>query len=242
MKRYYVALTNQCNRACPFCSCYSDPNKKTYLDMETFEKVLPSEGNFELQLEGGEPTLHPQLLEMVKIARSTDRCLKIIMVTNGVLLPYCYDASSGELEQQETINSLCNFFDAFGAPLLLKVSINAYLLERDRRHLDKAELICAAFENLKSRGDYSLTFNVRRNKRPVSPDDDSWLVQELERRGLTPLCNIFFLQRYGKASSRTELDLPFIALEDLDFHLINPDGSDHSRDLVERSEAMGKLK
>lgn len=240
MKRYYFALTTRCNRECPLCSCYSDPSKKTFLSIGAFQKTLPEEGEFEIQFEGGEPTLHPGLMKMVKIVRDTGRCLVIRLCTNGVLLPYAY-SGSGELDRKGTVRSLTEYFLSFGAPFQLKMSINSHLVERDKKHLEKAESIRDAFEKLKKAGEYSLVFNVRRNKKPLSQDDDAWLVEELERRGLAGISNVFFYQRYGRASAREELELPFIVPNPVDFFLINPDGSNHGTDLIGRAEAMGKL-
>lgn len=240
MKRYYLAVTNKCNRECPLCSCYSSLSKKTFLSIEVFQNILPKDDEFEVQFEGGEPLLHPELMEMVEIARNMGRCLIIRLCTNGVLLPYKY-IDSGELDQKETVKSLAEYFLSFGEPLQLKMSINSHLIERDKRHLEKAELVRDAFEELKKVGEYSLIFNIRRNKKPLSQDDDAWLVEELQRRGLDKLSNIFFYQRYGKASSMEELDLPFIVSNPVEFYLINPDGSNHGTDLIERAEAMGKL-
>lgn len=240
MKRYYFAVTNQCNRECPLCSCYAGPSKKTFLTVDAFRETLIENDTFEVQFEGGEPLVHPKLMEMVAIARNTGRCLRIILCTNGVLLPYKY-LRNGELDRQKTVESLINYFRTFGEPFVLKPSINAHLIERDQKHIEKAELIKDAFEELKKTGRYSLIFNVRRNKKPLSPDEDAWLVEELRRRNLDKISKIFFYQRYGKASSREELELPFIISNPVEFYLINPDGSNHGTDLTERAEAMGRL-
>ena len=228
MKRYYFAVTNKCNRRCPLCSCYSEPSKNTFLSVKVFEAILPKDDEFEAQFEGGEPLLHHDLMEMVAIARNTGRCLKITLCTNGVLLP-------------NNRESLINYFLAFGEPFVLKPSINTYLIEKDTNLFGKAELIRDVFDELKKMGRYSLAFNVRRNKKPLSLDDDQWLVDELERRGLDKISNIFFYQRYGRGSSREELDLPFIVKNPVEFYLINPDGSNHGTDIIGRAEAMGVL-
>lgn len=240
--RYYFAITNKCNRMCPLCSCYSDSSKTTFLDLRTYESILPKQGLFEVQFEGGEPLLHPDLAEMIKIAKNTGRCVGIRLSTNGVLLPYIYQKKSGLLDPKETIKSLCRYFLSYPSPFLLKMSINHHLIERDPLHLKKAELVRDAFERIKRQGEYSILFNVRRRKRPLAEDDDRWLVEEIRRRGLEKYSNIFFYQRYGKAKDREELELPFIVPDPIPFFLINPDGSIHGTDLIERAEAMGKLR
>src|SRR5689334_5024979 len=85
--RIYFAVTNHCNRACPWCSTCSSPRGSTFLTLDRFQKALPGSGMFEVQLEGGEPTIHPQFFEMVKIARAHPRCTRLVLCTNGVVLP-----------------------------------------------------------------------------------------------------------------------------------------------------------
>src|SRR3989344_3273843 len=109
MKRYYIAVTNRCNRECPLCSCYAGPSKRTFLSVGAFQNILPNDDEFEVQFEGGEPLLHPELMEMTRIARDTGRCLIIRLCTNGVLFPHKY-LDSGELDREKTVESLCYFF------------------------------------------------------------------------------------------------------------------------------------
>ena len=48
--------------ACPFCCMYSEPKKTSFLDFENFKSIIDNcKGDFELQLEGGEPLLHKDI-------------------------------------------------------------------------------------------------------------------------------------------------------------------------------------
>src|SRR5438552_3915447 len=85
--RVYVALTNHCNRACPWCSTCSSPRGSTWRNLEDYQASLPAESLFQVQLEGGEPTLHPQFWEFVRLARQEPRCTHLVLCTNGVVLP-----------------------------------------------------------------------------------------------------------------------------------------------------------
>ena len=233
---YYFAVTNACNRSCGPCCCFSRPGRQTYLDFEVYKDILPKKGNFEVQLEGGEPLLHPKLDDMIFYAQETKRCNKVILGTNGVLLPYQY--LDGQLDNQNSVKAIFQFFIKYESPFLLKPSINNYLIEADPGHLDKAELIRDPLAKLKGEGRYDLRFNVRRNKRPQAEDDDQWLVDEVKRRGLDEVSNIFFFQKYGFASEWEELELPFIIKNPVEFHLIDPNGKDWGTDLIARSEGM----
>ena len=55
--RVYVALTNHCNRSCPWCSTCSSPRGGTWLSPADYAARFPAAGPFQVQLEGG--TLAP---------------------------------------------------------------------------------------------------------------------------------------------------------------------------------------
>src|SRR3954470_7144757 len=116
--RVYVALTNHCNRACPWCSTCSSPRGSTFLRVRELRSILPPEGEFQLQLEGGEPTVHPQFWDFVALARNHPRCTHLVLCTNGVVIPRSPD-------------KLKHYADRLGTPLTIKLSINHHLLERD---------------------------------------------------------------------------------------------------------------
>jgi len=83
-------LTEHCNLSCTHCDHASPvmPSKLADLesftrDIETLSTVLEAK---ELKLVGGEPLLHPQLLEFLEVARDVHIAERLIVVTNGVLL------------------------------------------------------------------------------------------------------------------------------------------------------------
>ncbi len=220
-RRIYVALTNACNRACPWCSTYSGPDRSTWIDAAAFEAALPAEGPFELQLEGGEPTLHPQLFAFVERARATGRCRRFVLCTNGVRLPRRADA-------------LDRWLARWPRPLTIKISVNHHLIERDGTHVDGIRRLADAIDGI---DDITLVVNLRR--RPATPDRDAWVRDAVAAAGLMPYTNDFWLQRYGKAAGDESLEAPYLA--GTDFELINPDGRRWGTDLIGRSEAMGQM-
>jgi uncharacterized radical SAM superfamily Fe-S cluster-containing enzyme len=71
-----IDLTNRCNYHCPVCFADSLPAKDTYfLDVPTVRRMLQalldhgSPPCRQIQFSGGEPTLHPQFLDIVRMAR-----------------------------------------------------------------------------------------------------------------------------------------------------------------------------
>ncbi len=219
--RIYFALTNRCNRACPWCSTYSSPSKSTFLTLDAFTAAIPVELDTEVQLEGGEPTVHPEFWRFVEAARARPRMRRIILCTNGVRLP----------RQAEKLEA---WIRRLGTPLTLKLSINHHLLGEDPGLLDLAEMLRTLFEKNSA---LRLILNVRLRK--TAPDQDQWVVDAVTKAGLLPWANVFFLQRYGLASSEREWEKPFIVSNQ--FKMLNPDGHEAGTDLVERSEAMGRL-
>lgn len=220
--RLYVATTNHCNRACPWCSTCSSPRGSTFIDVAAYATSFPSEGPFEVQLEGGEPTIHPQFFELLALARAQPRCQRVIVVTNGVVLP-------------RERAALRDYVVRLGAPLTIKLSINHHLLARDRGLLELAAALRDMFEDLG--GERELVLNVR--LRPDAPSQDAWVREAVAAAGLLELANVFHLQAYGFAATRAGWEPPFVV--GTNFTLVNPDGSAHGPDLVGRSEAMRVL-
>lgn len=118
-KRLYINITNRCNTECPFCCMYSGKTGFSDMGFETYREIINDcNKEFELQLEGGEPLLHPDLYLFLEYARSTGRCRKILILTNGLLL-------------SEHIRRLVLFCEVYKIPLELKISINYWLIRED---------------------------------------------------------------------------------------------------------------
>ena len=220
--RVYVALTNHCNRACPWCSTCSSPSGSTWMSVEAFRAALPPAGPFQVQLEGGEPTIHPRFQELVAIARANPRCDRLVLCTNGVVLP-------------RDPSRLRAWIERLGAPLTLKLSVNHHLLDRDPGLLPLCASLAETFDALG--GDRLLVLNVRL-RRGVE-DDDRRVAEADERAGLLPRANVFVLQRYGFAADEAAWDPPRPVFDT--FTLVNPDGREFGPDLLARSEAMRVL-
>lgn len=221
--RVYATLTNHCNRTCPWCSTCSSPRGSTFLAVEALLAALPASGRFEVQLEGGEPTTHPRWLAFVDALRAHPRCARIVLCTNGVVMP----------RRAERLRA---WIARLGAPLTIKLSINHHLLDEDPGLLALARDARDAIAALG--GDRLLVLNVRRRRDPAHRDDED-VIAAVERAGLAPHANVFFLQRYGFARDEASWEPPFLA--GTDFRFVNPDGSVLGPDLVRRSEAMRVL-
>jgi hypothetical protein len=220
--RVYVAITNHCNRACPWCSTCSSPDGRTFLSLQSFRAALPESGQFQLQLEGGEPTIHPDFWEFVRAAREHPRCERLIICTNGVVLP-------------RQPHRLRLWLARLGTPLTLKISFNHHLLDRDAGLLDLCRLLRDQFTE--PGADRLLVINVR--LRRGCEEDDVRVRRAIEATDLSNHANLFFLQAYGFAKEEPGW-LPPSPVAD-NFTLVNPDGAIFGPDLIARSEGMRLL-
>ncbi len=84
-----IEITSSCNLKCPMCFAESGPGGK-YVDLKTYksmvDRLVELEGVADvIQLSGGEPTIHPDLVEMVRYAY--DQPIQAVMInTNGIRL------------------------------------------------------------------------------------------------------------------------------------------------------------
>lgn len=86
-----VSVTNVCNASCAFCGFSREKStgrQRRHLDLEEFTRALPilrRHGIRYLTYQGGEPLVHPQIVELVSVAsRSGIQCG---LITNGWFLP-----------------------------------------------------------------------------------------------------------------------------------------------------------
>ena len=94
--RLGVDIVDHCNLNCKGCDHFSPVAKEKFLDIKSFEKdverlsVLTDKGFYidEFSLLGGEPLLHPQIDEFLRISRNLLPFAKnIFIITNAILLP-----------------------------------------------------------------------------------------------------------------------------------------------------------
>ena len=85
-----IQLCDRCNLDCAYCSHLSPVSKPVTISLETLEaecRRLERVGIDEVNLMGGEPLLHPQVCDAIKLTRIILPNIKLIVSTNGLLLP-----------------------------------------------------------------------------------------------------------------------------------------------------------
>ncbi|MDR3350176.1 MAG: 4Fe-4S cluster-binding domain-containing protein [Prevotellaceae bacterium] len=124
--RFEVHLTEHCNLNCKYCNHFSSLAEKEFLDIETFERDLAriselTERKIEwVDLLGGEPLLHPQLIAFLNLPRKYFDTGKIMLVTNGILL----------LKQPDEFWQSCNQNN-------VEVRISQYPIKLDRLEINR---------------------------------------------------------------------------------------------------------
>ena len=83
-----IEVNDECNLTCPVCFADSSPRRtrnRTLAEVDAMlETLVASEGNPDLmQISGGEPTIHPQILEILHLAK-TKPIRHIMLNTNGI--------------------------------------------------------------------------------------------------------------------------------------------------------------
>ncbi len=136
-----VEINDVCDLTCPVCFAESSPKRTTHLPLQTIEKMLDalvaSEVEPDLvQLSGGEPLLHPQILDIVKLAKS--KAIRHLMInSNGVRLAED-EALVAELAKFKTGLEIYLQFDSL-KPEALKAIRGADLTRIRRRALENLE-------------------------------------------------------------------------------------------------------
>jgi len=83
-----LEINDACNLSCPVCFADSSPQRtrhRTLAEVDAMlETLVASEGSPDLvQISGGEPTIHPQIIEILRLAKSKP-IRHIMLNTNGI--------------------------------------------------------------------------------------------------------------------------------------------------------------
>lgn len=89
----HIHITDHCNLNCRGCDNFSPLSPEVFASLDVFEKDCAriselSNGKVqEIQLLGGEPLLHPQVIDFMNTARKHFPSVSIKLVSNGILIP-----------------------------------------------------------------------------------------------------------------------------------------------------------
>ena len=85
-----LSVTNACQLRCPICFTYNRADRRYYMSVDemhrTVDWIIESSGNVDLiNVTGGEPTLHPEILDILNCCRRPE-IGRITMNSNGLRL------------------------------------------------------------------------------------------------------------------------------------------------------------
>jgi 7,8-dihydro-6-hydroxymethylpterin dimethyltransferase len=151
-----IEVTSGCNLECPMCFAESGPGGKT-IDFATFQRMVDRYVHLEgvadvLQLSGGEPTLHPELVRMVRYAY--EQPIQAVMInTNGIRLardPGLVEQLAAMRDRLEIYLQFDGFDDSTSVALrgeeLLKTKLAA--LDVLAKHDLRCTLVCTVEHNI----------------------------------------------------------------------------------------------
>lgn len=97
-----IHLVDHCNLRCKGCCTLSPFLRERFVDPERMRadlalarRVLRPEF---LKLTGGEPLLHPRIVECIRVAKASEVASTVSVTTNGILLPRMSDEFWSELD------------------------------------------------------------------------------------------------------------------------------------------------
>jgi uncharacterized radical SAM superfamily Fe-S cluster-containing enzyme len=135
-----VTITSSCNLDCPICYVHNKNDDAFHMGLDEFRRIvghLVADHGRELDivnLTGGEPTLHPQLFEMLEVARGAG-IHRVTVCSNGVRLA----RDEAMVERLGALGArVALSFDTFDPHADFAMQ-GAHLLEIKRRALDLLE-------------------------------------------------------------------------------------------------------
>ena len=213
MDKYYINITNKCDYACPFCCMYSSPNNNGFMSFNTLYDIIEKITTpTVVQLEGGEPLLHPNIVLFLEYLASKELVSEIVIDTNAVHLNHYIDTIVAVSERNKK-------------QIIIKPSYNSYLKIQNQRLAHELNIIISACEFLEY-----IRFNI--NVRAYDEEELRQLCEEIK-----PLPHDAYLfNRYGRAENREDLSEPYITKVFDIWTLFAHDGTNFGNNLKARSE------
>lgn len=127
---FEISLADHCNLSCQMCDHYSQLSKPWFVDLNQFDNDLKQMGRiFEhkigaISLLGGEPTLHKDLIDCIKIVRREFPDSELIILTNGIKLLELENSEKGNIWQ------ICKDYDVHITVTVYPLKINYEAIEK----------------------------------------------------------------------------------------------------------------
>lgn len=154
--KLYIDITNACNLACPFCCANSLPTNTKFMSLDLFKDIIKNDQHeeVEVQIEGGEPAINPELWEILNYCNSTSKIKKITLLHNCTKIDECIEYFKK--------TSFCKNVE-------FKLSLNFYLLSIIPGLITKIE---DAYNKLKDINSFVKVYVNARYREDNTDDDD----------------------------------------------------------------------
>lgn len=221
--KLYINITNHCDVRCPFCCMNSDSKKQSFMCFDTIYKILKEiVVPVIVQLEGGEPTTHPQFYLFLEYISTLDKVKGIVIDTNALTL-------------DKHIDKIVDIAVRNKKPITVKPSYNTYLKTAFSRENFRDYLA-----NIISACEFIPYVNFAVNVRGYSDKE----LEELKYRlpiKLHGISNFHLFNSYGRAEN--DKTLPDLQINEVyeNWCCYASDGACFGRDLKERAKYESKL-
>lgn len=161
-----ISVTNACNLRCPICFTYNREDRVYYMPTSemahTVDWIIESSGQVDLiNITGGEPTLHPQIIEILQACKRPE-IGRITMNSNGISLAENYQ--------------LCQRLAELGVYVILSLNTFDPTVSKRLHGRDLTEIKSRAIYNLTRAGVKMTLLNV--------------LIRDINENSLAPLIKL----------------------------------------------------
>lgn len=221
--KLYINITNHCDARCPFCCMDSSVGKRSFMSFDTFYGILKDVSVPTIvQLEGGEPTTHPQLYLFLEYISTLGNVQEIVIDTNAFTL-------------DKHIDKIVDIAVRNKKQITVKPSYNTYLRTAFSRG-NFADYIT----NIISACEFIPYVKFAVNVRGYSDKELGTLKDELPKK-IQDISNFHLFNSYGRAGKdKTLPDLQINEVYD-NWCCYASDGKCFGRDLKERAKYESKL-
>ncbi len=132
-----LSITDLCNYRCNYClpdgyDCSTKPNRLSLSQIESIVSSFARHGISKVRITGGEPTLHRELVEIIRLLKSVPGIEKVALTTNGHRMP----ASLAKWKEAglDALNISCDSLD----PRMFQAIVGRDSLKEILEGIDKA--------------------------------------------------------------------------------------------------------
>lgn len=221
--KLYINITNHCDVRCPFCCMNSDGKKQSFMRFDAVYKILKEiNAPSIVQLEGGEPTTHPQFYLFLDYISTLGNVQEIVIDTNALTL-------------DKHIDKIVDIAVRNKKPITVKPSYNTYLRTAFSRG-NFADYIT----NIISACEFIPYVKFAVNVRGYSGKELEALKNGLSKK-IQDVSNFHLFNSYGRAEN--DKTLPDLQINDVydNWSCYASDGECFGRDLKERAKYESKL-